>query len=421
MLLPTLVERQAHLDARPESARRSRRLVAAVLRDAGRLDLLDAAQLLVSELVTNAVVHARTQIELFVSAGPGGLRVAVRDRSAHLPTLRRYDRGATTGRGLQLVRLLAHRHGANSDGHGKTVWFELGAGPGMGAAEAVPAADSQPAARSDPAAAPTQVRLLGVPVRLLLAWRQQADTLLREHLLVAWEESADHGEVPDARAQDAFALLADALGPLEGTRDTPRAEVSFAVSAADAAAFASLTSVLDDVIARAERGQLLAPPTQPETRVLRRWICAEVSRQAAGAPPRPWPGLPAELDVPDLPPPDWDPGPVRRSTEAVLGADDLNRILAASPAALALLGWDEDLVGRRIVEVVPPRLREAHIAGFTTHLVTGASAILDTEVQVPALRRDGTEVDVVLLIRRESAADGRPVFTATMRELRPKP
>ncbi len=56
------------------------------------------------------------------------------------------------------------------------------------------------------------------------------------------------------------------------------------------------------------------------------------------------------------------------------------------------------------------------MAGFTLHLLTGASAIVDREVTVPALRRDGTEVPVVLLVQRESAADGRAVFVATLRE-----
>ena len=160
---------------------------------------------------------------------------------------------------------------------------------------------------------------------------------------------------------------------------------------------------------------MLAPATQPEVRLLRRWICDQVRDQVAGRPAAPWPGLPPELSAPDLPSPDWDTEHVRTATTAVVAGDDLNRIVAASPAALELLGWDEDLVGRRIGEIVPARLRESHIAGFTLHLLTGDSTILDNEVRVPALRRDGSEVDVLLLVRREHAADGRPVFTATLR------
>jgi PAS domain S-box-containing protein len=169
-------------------------------------------------------------------------------------------------------------------------------------------------------------------------------------------------------------------------------------------------------MARAQQGQMLAPATQPEVRLLRRWICDQVRDQAAGQAAAPWPGLPSELTAPDLPGPRWDTEHVRTSSDAVVAGDDLNRIVAASPAALELLGWDDDLVGRRIGEIVPRRLRESHIAGFTRHLLTGDGTILDREVRVPALRRDGSEVDVLLLVRRESSVDGRPVFTATLRQ-----
>jgi PAS domain S-box-containing protein len=99
----------------------------------------------------------------------------------------------------------------------------------------------------------------------------------------------------------------------------------------------------------------------------------------------------------------------------VVAADDVNRIIAVSPAARELLGWGEDLVGRRIVAVVPERYREAHIAAFTLHVLTGERRILDREVSVPVLRRDGSEVPVWLTVRRESSADGHAVFLATMR------
>jgi PAS domain S-box-containing protein len=112
---------------------------------------------------------------------------------------------------------------------------------------------------------------------------------------------------------------------------------------------------------------------------------------------------------------EWDTSVVRTATEAVIAADDRNRILAASPAAFDLLGWDDDLVGRRIVAVIPERFREAHIAAFTLHLLTGETRILDREVAVPALRRDGTEVAVRLLVQRDSAAEGHTVFLATLR------
>ena len=84
---------------------------------------------------------------------------------------------------------------------------------------------------------------------------------------------------------------------------------------------------------------------------------------------------------------------------------------------MRLLGWDEDIVGQRLVAVIPPRLRDAHIASFTLQLLTGETRILDREITVAALRRDGTEIEVRLLVHRENVADGRAVFTARMRSL----
>jgi PAS domain S-box-containing protein len=112
---------------------------------------------------------------------------------------------------------------------------------------------------------------------------------------------------------------------------------------------------------------------------------------------------------------EWDRTPVLRSPAALVAADDANRILAASRSALELLGWSADeLVGQRIVAIIPTRLREDHIAAFTDHLVTGSTTILDRTVQVPALRRDGSEVVVGLHVRRETAGNGRFVFVAEL-------
>jgi PAS domain S-box-containing protein len=407
------VQHRTSLQALPESARTARRAVALALGEAGRSDLVESAELLVSELVTNAVMHARTVVELLVVAGPGGVRVSVHDDSPHLPTRRRYAEGATTGRGLELVELMADRHGVEPDpGGGKTVWFELD----DGLPDRVPAGRSGAATRTGPT--DIEVTLVGVPVVLAMAWRQHVDALLREHLLAQWEESGSGaGGATDGAAHDAFAMLADALGSLPLTRGaTARKDVPLRLGAASAPAFTELSELLDRILALAEDGQMLAPATQPEVRLLRLWICGEVVAQLQGAAPTPWPGMPAELEPARVPGPVWDASPVSRAVAAVVAADDVNRIMAASPAALALLGWDESLIGRRIGAIIPERLREAHVAGFTLHLLTGASAIVDREVAVPALRRDGTEVPVLLLVHRESTADGRAVFIATLRE-----
>lgn len=93
------------------------------LRD--RADLVDAASLLLSELVTNAIVHARTTVEVHLVTNDQMLRAEVSDGSPTLPSPRRPTGLTGTGRGLQLIDDIASRWGVSSSGVGKTVWFEL--------------------------------------------------------------------------------------------------------------------------------------------------------------------------------------------------------------------------------------------------------------------------------------------------------
>lgn len=87
-------------------------------------DRADLAALLVSELVTNGVRHARTRLLLRVRPGEP-LRVEVRD-DLPVPPIRAVP-GAEdgSGRGLQILEALATRWGVEVDEDGKTVWFEL--------------------------------------------------------------------------------------------------------------------------------------------------------------------------------------------------------------------------------------------------------------------------------------------------------
>ncbi len=92
---------------------------------APRSDFVDAASLLVSELVTNAIVHARTDVELRLVADDHMLRAEVSDGNPTFPRPRRPMGLAGTGRGLLLMDDLASRWGVLPTGAGKTVWFEL--------------------------------------------------------------------------------------------------------------------------------------------------------------------------------------------------------------------------------------------------------------------------------------------------------
>ncbi len=106
------------------SASRARSLIRRPLRRWGLTDLVPTAELLVSELVTNAVRYAQGKIGLRLIL-EGGLVCEVLDDSAALPRLRHPDDSDERGRGLQVVSQLAQRWGARRAGAGKIVWCEL--------------------------------------------------------------------------------------------------------------------------------------------------------------------------------------------------------------------------------------------------------------------------------------------------------
>jgi len=85
----------------------------------------DDAVALVSELATNAVIHARTPFTITVSRDGDTIRVGVHDRSAVSPRRRAYGLDATTGRGLRLVATIASNWGIDAEPGGKVVWFEV--------------------------------------------------------------------------------------------------------------------------------------------------------------------------------------------------------------------------------------------------------------------------------------------------------
>jgi PAS domain S-box-containing protein len=111
--------------------------------------------------------------------------------------------------------------------------------------------------------------------------------------------------------------------------------------------------------------------------------------------------------------PRWDDTEVRTSKRAVVAADDSNRLIAVSQAAAAMLGGTPaDLIGRRITTIIPPRLRDQHVAGFTRHLATGEAHVLGVELELPVLRLDGREVMRRLMIEQVTAPAGRQVYVA---------
>ncbi len=109
----------------PDAVRLARSFVTRQLTDAGADGAAFTAALLVSELVTNAVLHARTELRVEVDSGDAGVRIAVHDTSSRPVVRRRHSVASGTGRGLLLVEQMSRAWGVEHAQGGKAVWFEI--------------------------------------------------------------------------------------------------------------------------------------------------------------------------------------------------------------------------------------------------------------------------------------------------------
>lgn len=92
--------------------------------------VLDAAALVVSELVTNGILHARTDLEVTLLVEAGVVRIEVADGTSTLPVPKARSEHSGTGRGLTMIDAVASEWGVRivPEG-GKTVWAELALEP----------------------------------------------------------------------------------------------------------------------------------------------------------------------------------------------------------------------------------------------------------------------------------------------------
>jgi PAS domain S-box-containing protein len=429
-------EAAARFPPDPVSAREARRFLRSFLRQHTRDDLVDAAETALSEIVTNAVLHAHTDFEVSAAlTDDGSLRVDVSDSSPQLPSQRGYGEQATTGRGMQLVAAVTADCGVRSRGAaGKTVWFLVRGDRDddallttWGLEPAAPVATD--GGRS--------VLLLGLPPTLWLAARQHHDAVLRELVLYA-QEHPEQAPSPErfAQADRARGIVSasvvaalDRRGrsstgaprtlsgqpvPLPGA--APPLDLPVQVPADAAELYAALQDVLDVAERLAAAGALLARPGLPEVVAVRDWVCEQVIAQHASVHPSPWRGTAddrraAPRDEPA--PVDWDLDTITGAARPAVAADDANRIIAVSPSLAEALGWAvEDLVGRRVIALVPPELREAHVAGFSRHVTTGETHVLGVPLHLPVLRADGSQVSCDVLIEQRPSATGRHLYVA---------
>jgi anti-sigma regulatory factor (Ser/Thr protein kinase) len=131
----------------PHAVATARRAIAVNLDRWELEDLRPDAELLVSELVTNAVLHSHGDVALTLAVADGMLEVGVTDPGPGLPPQRRLEGSAggppwtaEGGRGLRLVERLSVEWGVVALAHGKQVWFRLDVGDGWPHRTACPCA-----------------------------------------------------------------------------------------------------------------------------------------------------------------------------------------------------------------------------------------------------------------------------------------
>lgn len=129
--------RHTHLPNSLLAAAQARRFLRATLKSWALDGCEEKTELLVSELVTNAVVHGRAPITLSVVADLERIRIEVADQAPGKPVLRSAAEATDHGRGIFIVDQLADRWGSDPVvDDGKTVWCEVDFTAGAGEVDA---------------------------------------------------------------------------------------------------------------------------------------------------------------------------------------------------------------------------------------------------------------------------------------------
>jgi anti-sigma regulatory factor (Ser/Thr protein kinase) len=288
----------------------ARRWVVDTCVDIGRPDLIECAEMAVSEVVTNALLHGEAPIRIRVRGTHEHPRVEVSDASREPPVLPGSepltdddDFLLTFGRGLDIVARCSTAWGAEIEDDGKIVWF-------------VPAADANEESGVEgvitglPDEAPVApesveritIDIRGVPLRSFLDFQVHYRELRREVRLLALTHEADYP-------------LAKTLSNLFGTLDRVLREgispdqVEAALRAGQttsdlvvqmplttAASIGRFIELLDlaDAFCREER--LLSLARSPEQREFQQWFLGEFVRQQQGEAPAPWTVAPFQGD-----------------------------------------------------------------------------------------------------------------------------
>ena len=276
-------------------------------------DAVESARLVISEVVTNAVLHATTPLTISgeLYDGDRRARVAVADGHRGAPLPKHYEPDSATGRGVQLIASLAKEWGVAVTPDGKCVWFVV-------EADATPARDGNPGGgtwtdawqhfdglqpdRGEPGEVPpgmVRVAVLDLPLRVYLEAEQHNDAVMRELTLIAHSSTGGPEGLDIPRrllelSEEVRARFSTATTSLR--RQVERARRSGAatldmhvdVPAVGWEALLRLAAQLDELDTYCEAGDLLTLASPPSLRYFRKWYAQEVANQLSGRPATPW-------------------------------------------------------------------------------------------------------------------------------------
>ncbi|CAA9370060.1 MAG: hypothetical protein AVDCRST_MAG32-626 [uncultured Nocardioides sp.] len=279
-----------------------------------RPDLVECAELGVSELVANAVLHGTEPITVRVRGTASHPRIEVHDGSIEPPVPPSTgdsddpdDLLTTFGRGLSIVARSALAWGASIESDGKVVWFEPA--PHLrddDHVEWIVDRLTEAVAAPTPVGAVT-VRLLCVDLVLYSSLHLQYTELRRELRLLSLGHQSDY---PLAGDLTAMFLSFERQFPASFREQVARAldagertvDLEFAMVPEASSIFLTMSEMFDlaDAFCRAER--LLSAARTPAQREFHSWLLDEVVRQLAGEPALPWAGSASTADVAATPP-----------------------------------------------------------------------------------------------------------------------
>lgn len=290
---------QLPLETSPRSAADARRWVSEICRALEREDLVECAELGVSELVANAILHGEHPMTVRVRGTATHPRIEVLDGSTLPPVPASQEPEETTdllltfGRGLAIVARCATASGASIEDWGKIVWFEPATeiSDGHAGAWLVDQRTSETQVPLNEAAVP--VSLLGVHVDTFIGLVHQYSELRRELRLLSLAHHSDYPLAGDLSAMFAsferqfpsnyYSQIEAAASEGHDTVDLHYKMVPEAIPI-----FVTMREMFDVADAFCHAQRLLSLARTPEQRSFHGWMLDELVRQLGGAEPRRW-------------------------------------------------------------------------------------------------------------------------------------